>query len=394
MKEGIDDGSYYSVFKPIIDKVIECFDPSVIVLQCGADSLAGDRLGCFNLSIKGHGDCVNYVKSLNIPLLVLGGGGYTLRNVARAWTYETSLLVDEVISNEIPYSEYFEFFAPDFTLLLGNRPNPVGIGVGNVDTLTNGSTAGDGVTNVTQNSASNASNGNSRTYLENIVKYVHEVLREVGGAPGVQMQDVPRGFFDVNLKDGTMRIEEGHRREEEDEDREENDHQINDEMNEDQQLSSISRQRKNNEFYDDESRLIDSNQSELSVINRLQLNQPKDPNREKDSSSSCIKSKKKMILESTSLVLTKEPSSSSSSSSSNIVPELQQSSNQQEEAKMSSSSEEKTSSNSKEEPKVEIEQESTATGMITQESGVQMKAIEQQEQQSSEQEEEAAEKNS
>lgn len=30
-------------------------------------------------------ECVEYVKSFNIPLLVLGGGGYTVRNVARCW---------------------------------------------------------------------------------------------------------------------------------------------------------------------------------------------------------------------------------------------------------------------------------------------------------------------
>jgi acetoin utilization deacetylase AcuC-like enzyme len=30
-------------------KVMEMFDPGAIVLQCGADSLSGDRLGCFNL---------------------------------------------------------------------------------------------------------------------------------------------------------------------------------------------------------------------------------------------------------------------------------------------------------------------------------------------------------
>ena len=29
--------------------------PEAVVLQCGADSLANDRLGCFNLSIRGHG---------------------------------------------------------------------------------------------------------------------------------------------------------------------------------------------------------------------------------------------------------------------------------------------------------------------------------------------------
>ena len=35
---------------------------------------------------------------------MLGGGGYTVRNVARCWTYETSLLVEEAISEELPYS--------------------------------------------------------------------------------------------------------------------------------------------------------------------------------------------------------------------------------------------------------------------------------------------------
>lgn len=63
-------------------------------MQCGADSLSGDRLGCFNLSLKGHADCVQYVKSFNVPLLVLGGGGYTLRNVPRCWAYETGVLLD------------------------------------------------------------------------------------------------------------------------------------------------------------------------------------------------------------------------------------------------------------------------------------------------------------
>lgn len=37
----------------IIGKVMELYRPGAIVLQCGADSLAGDRLGAFNLSIEG-----------------------------------------------------------------------------------------------------------------------------------------------------------------------------------------------------------------------------------------------------------------------------------------------------------------------------------------------------
>ena len=43
------------IFKPVIQKIMDNFRPEAVVLQCGGDSLAGDRLGCFNLSIKGHG---------------------------------------------------------------------------------------------------------------------------------------------------------------------------------------------------------------------------------------------------------------------------------------------------------------------------------------------------
>lgn len=114
--DGIDDVSYESIFKPVVEKVMEHYRPEAIVLQCGADSLSGDRLGCFNLSTKGHGACVEYVKSLNVPLLVLGGGGYTIRNVSRCWAYETSCLLGEELPNEIPMNDYYEYFGPDYNL--------------------------------------------------------------------------------------------------------------------------------------------------------------------------------------------------------------------------------------------------------------------------------------
>uniref|UniRef100_H0X3X3 Histone deacetylase 2 n=2 Tax=Otolemur garnettii TaxID=30611 RepID=H0X3X3_OTOGA len=99
MRDGIDDESYGQIFKPIISKVMEMYQPSAVVLQCGADSLSGDRLGCFNLTVKGHAKCVEVVKTFNLPLLMLGGGGYTIRNVARCWTYETAVALDCEIPN-------------------------------------------------------------------------------------------------------------------------------------------------------------------------------------------------------------------------------------------------------------------------------------------------------
>lgn len=80
-------------------QVIETYRPNVIVLQCGADSLTGDRLGVFNLTLKGHGKCVEFVKGFDIPLLILGGGGYTKKNVSRCWTHETAICLNVDLPN-------------------------------------------------------------------------------------------------------------------------------------------------------------------------------------------------------------------------------------------------------------------------------------------------------
>ena len=47
----------------------------------------------------GHGKCVEFMKKYNLPLLMLGGGGYTIRNVARCWTYETAQALGVDIAN-------------------------------------------------------------------------------------------------------------------------------------------------------------------------------------------------------------------------------------------------------------------------------------------------------
>lgn len=72
LKAGIVDKDYQNVFEPIMTKVMEVYDPKVIVMQCGADSLAGDKLGDFNLSLRGHGNCVKFMKKFNVPMILLG----------------------------------------------------------------------------------------------------------------------------------------------------------------------------------------------------------------------------------------------------------------------------------------------------------------------------------
>jgi hypothetical protein len=165
LRDGITDTTYKSVFEPVIDAVMKWYRPEAVVLQCGGDSLSGDRLGCFNLSMRGHANCVNFVKSFNLPTLILGGGGYTMRNVARAWAYETGLLVGEELGPFLPFNDYYDYFAPDYELDV--RP-------------------------------SNMDNANSPEYLDKIRTQVLENLKRTAHAPSVQMQDIPRSPADLD----------------------------------------------------------------------------------------------------------------------------------------------------------------------------------------------------
>lgn len=55
LKVGMNDETFCLLFKQVIERVMESYRPEAVVLQCGADSLCHDRLGGFNLSVKGHG---------------------------------------------------------------------------------------------------------------------------------------------------------------------------------------------------------------------------------------------------------------------------------------------------------------------------------------------------
>lgn len=76
--------------------------------HAGSDSLAGDRLGVFNLSSAGHAACVEYVRSLGVPLLLLGGGGYKIVNVSRCWAKETGVALGLDLPEALPPTEYYE----------------------------------------------------------------------------------------------------------------------------------------------------------------------------------------------------------------------------------------------------------------------------------------------
>ncbi|KAI0022567.1 histone deacetylase phd1 [Xylariomycetidae sp. FL0641] len=165
LNDGITDEQYSSLFQNVISRVIEKFRPGAIALQCGADSLAGDRLGKFNLLVEGHASCVEWCKKLNIPLLIFGGGGYTPRNVARAWAYETAVAIDQqhnipkLIPTHTPWRDRFknESLLPTIQQILGEPRQ----------------------------------NRNTQKKMAEIVQHVTEQLRFVSAAPSVQMSVIP-----------------------------------------------------------------------------------------------------------------------------------------------------------------------------------------------------------
>lgn len=64
--------------------------PEFVILQCGADSLAGDPITALRLAAGDHGLAASRLRELaakhaNGRLLALGGGGYNRQNLAAAW---------------------------------------------------------------------------------------------------------------------------------------------------------------------------------------------------------------------------------------------------------------------------------------------------------------------
>ncbi|GAA6030165.1 hypothetical protein JCM8097_009295 [Rhodosporidiobolus ruineniae] len=168
LKDGIDDESYRSVFRPVIQSIMDWYRPGAVILQCGADSLASDKLGSFNLSMSGHASCVAFMRTFNVPLIILGGGGYTIRNVARTWAYETGIACGVEMGRDLPFNEYLEYFGPEFKLdVPGN----------------------------------NMDNANSREYLEKTTASLLEGLRNLPFAPSAQLQPVPYDLPDSDAGD-------------------------------------------------------------------------------------------------------------------------------------------------------------------------------------------------
>lgn len=89
---GTYDEAYIKAFKSVALPLIAAYNPDAMVLQLGADALAGDPLAHLCLTNNVYVDVIERVLSFNKPILATGGGGYNIDNTVRAWVLAWSVM--------------------------------------------------------------------------------------------------------------------------------------------------------------------------------------------------------------------------------------------------------------------------------------------------------------
>ena len=82
-----------------VENHLNLYQPEFIILQCGADSLSNDPITQMELSESSHAMAASSLCRIanahcDGKLIALGGGGYNLENIAKAWTAVVQSLVD------------------------------------------------------------------------------------------------------------------------------------------------------------------------------------------------------------------------------------------------------------------------------------------------------------
>lgn len=97
------DDAYLWALREGAMPVLDRFRPDVLVTQLGIDSHFRDPITHLALTAQGHAAAVAELERLRVPKwLALGGGGYDLQAVARAWTLDFAIMSEQRLPPEIP----------------------------------------------------------------------------------------------------------------------------------------------------------------------------------------------------------------------------------------------------------------------------------------------------
>jgi acetoin utilization protein AcuC len=96
------DDVYLDAFRQVVPPLVRAFSPDVVVTQLGIDSYHSDPLTHLQLTTMGFVELVREFAALGLPWLAMGGGGYDLMAVARAWTLAYGVMLGEEWPDRVP----------------------------------------------------------------------------------------------------------------------------------------------------------------------------------------------------------------------------------------------------------------------------------------------------
>ena len=97
-----DDSVYHEAFEAVVPPLVTAFKPDALVIQLGIDSHRTDPLTHLGLTVQGFARAVRRLLPLAPRVVALGGGGYDLANVARAWTAAWAAMNDVELPDALP----------------------------------------------------------------------------------------------------------------------------------------------------------------------------------------------------------------------------------------------------------------------------------------------------
>jgi acetoin utilization protein AcuC len=104
-----DDAVFWEGFSEIVPPLLERFRPEVVVSQLGVDTFVNDPLASLELTTSGFCRVISFLRENAPAWVALGGGGYDVSNVVRAWTLAWSIMNGVDLPDELPHSFLAEF---------------------------------------------------------------------------------------------------------------------------------------------------------------------------------------------------------------------------------------------------------------------------------------------
>ncbi len=99
------DAAYLDAFEAVVPPLVKAFKPDVVFTQLGVDTHFLDPITHLQLTVQGHAAVVRRLRELaaeNGRWLAVGGGGYDLGAVARAWTVDLAIMAGVTLSADLP----------------------------------------------------------------------------------------------------------------------------------------------------------------------------------------------------------------------------------------------------------------------------------------------------